>query len=104
MSYKQERKKRCRILPHQNKGTQKQQTPTIQVESNIQFLIEQCVNVMPHQMKGIRDERQDVCLLPPNIWRTMLECSDQVSLKGFIFVVLCENMLHYSIKTSSSGH
>jgi hypothetical protein len=28
-----------------------------------QTLIEQCVNVMPHQMKGIRDGRQDVHLL-----------------------------------------
>jgi hypothetical protein len=31
-------------------------SPTIQTQSNIQSLIEQCVNVMPHQMKGIKDE------------------------------------------------
>jgi hypothetical protein len=32
-------------------------------ESNIQSLIEQCVDVMPHQMKGIGDGRQDVHIL-----------------------------------------
>jgi hypothetical protein len=30
----------------------------IQVESNIQSLIEQCANVMLHQMKGIGDEKK----------------------------------------------
>jgi hypothetical protein len=62
MSCKQESKIRCRILLHQNKGSQKQRTPTIHVESNIQSFIKQCVDVMLHQMKGIRDEKQDVHL------------------------------------------
>jgi hypothetical protein len=57
MSYKQENKRGCKILPHRNKGSQKKRAPTIQAESNIQFLIEQCVDVMPHQMKGIGDGR-----------------------------------------------
>jgi hypothetical protein len=81
ISYKQESKRRCRIIPHQNKGSQKQQAPMIQAESNIQFLIEQCVDVMLHQMKDIGNGRQDVCLFLPDTWRTMGECSDQVNLE-----------------------
>ncbi len=66
MSYKQESKKGCRVLPHQNKGSQKYRALTIQAESNIKSLIEQCVDVMPHQMKGIGNGRQDVCFLFPD--------------------------------------
>jgi hypothetical protein len=34
----------------------------------------------------------------------MHDCSDQISLKGFIFVVLYENMLYYSIIALTNGH
>jgi hypothetical protein len=44
---------------------------TRQVESNIQSLINQCTNVMPHQMKGFENGRQDFHLLIPNIWKSI---------------------------------
>jgi hypothetical protein len=58
---------------------------------------------MRHQMKGIKDGRQDVCLLL-DTWKTMWERSDQVNMEWFIFIVMYENMLHLSIKVSSSDH
>jgi hypothetical protein len=41
--------------------SQKQQAIAIQAKSNIQSLIEQCDDLMSHEMKGIEDGRQDVC-------------------------------------------
>lgn len=38
---------------HGNKGLHKSRTPMKHVESNVQSLMDLCVDTMPHQMKGI---------------------------------------------------
>jgi hypothetical protein len=53
---------------------------------------------MPHQMKGIGDGRQDVCLILLDTWRTMQKHSDQVSMECFIFVVLYEDCYTSQLK------
>jgi len=45
-------------------------------------------------MKGIGNEKQNVHLLFIDILKIMRECSDQVSLEWFIFIVLYEDMLY----------
>jgi hypothetical protein len=72
ISYKQENKKGVGLYHIKIRGVKMQRTPMIQVESNIQFLIEQCVDVMLHQMKDIGNGRQDVCLFLPDTWRTRM--------------------------------
>jgi hypothetical protein len=54
-------------------------------------------------MKGIKDGKQDVCFLFLETWKIMRERSDQINLEWFIFIVLYENMLYFSVKVSSSG-
>jgi hypothetical protein len=46
-------KQSCRFLPHGNKGLHKLWTPMKHVESNVQSLMDLCVDTMLHQMKGI---------------------------------------------------
>jgi hypothetical protein len=72
ISYKQENKKGVGLYHIKIRGVKSKRTPMIQVESNIQFLIEQCVDVMLHQMKDIGNGRQDVCLFLPDTWRTRM--------------------------------
>jgi hypothetical protein len=67
LSYKQDRKCGTRQRLHGNVGSKKPLVATYRhVESNVQLLINQCTNVMPHQMKRIRNGRQDVQLLITN--------------------------------------
>jgi hypothetical protein len=51
----------------------------------------QCVDVMPHQMKGIGNGRQDVCFLIPNTWKNIREKNNEVG-SNFAY-------LHYICKT-----
>jgi hypothetical protein len=53
------------FLPNGNKGTHKLRMSTRQVESNVQSMINLSTDMMLHQMKGIRNGRQDVQLLLP---------------------------------------
>jgi hypothetical protein len=55
-------------------------------------------------MKGIGNKRQNVYPFFLDTWRIMQEHSDQTSLECFIFVVMYEDMLYYSIKVSFGGH
>ncbi len=72
-------KRGCIFLPHGNKGSHKLQTPTKQVESNVQLLINLSANTMPHQLKGIRNCKYDVRWLLVDMWRSLQKQSDQVS-------------------------
>ncbi len=60
MLYKVDSKRGCRFLPHGNKGSHKLQTPTKQAKSNVQLLINLNANIMPHQLKGIKNGKHDV--------------------------------------------
>jgi hypothetical protein len=60
MLYKVDSKQGCKFLPHGNKGLHKFKTPTKQEKSNVQLLIDLSVDIMPHQLKGIKSGRQDV--------------------------------------------
>jgi hypothetical protein len=55
MLYKVDCKWGCRFLPHNNKSLHKFRTPTKQTESNVQSLIDSCVDIMSHQLKGIEN-------------------------------------------------
>jgi hypothetical protein len=44
-----------KLLPHENKGTKKPCCAVRQAMLNVEALIMKCEDVMPHQMKGIRD-------------------------------------------------
>jgi hypothetical protein len=46
----------------------KQQFVARQVKCNVQLFIDQCVDIMPHQMKAIGNWKQDIHLLIPNTW------------------------------------
>jgi hypothetical protein len=52
---------------------------TQQVESNVQSLIDLYVDIMPHQMKGIGNGRQDVQCLLLETWKSLQEHSDQMN-------------------------
>jgi hypothetical protein len=73
MLYEANSKQGCRFLPHGNKGLHKLQTPTKQVESNVQSLIDLSVNTMPHQLKGIENAKHDVRRLLYNTWKSFQE-------------------------------
>jgi hypothetical protein len=68
--YKQNSKCGTRQRLHGNAGMKKPQIATRQAESNVQSLINQCIDVMPHQMKGFGNGRQDVLLIL-NIWKSI---------------------------------
>ncbi len=71
LSYKQDRKCGTRQRSHGNDGMKKQRVITKQVESNVPLLIDQCVDVMPHQMKGIGNGKQNVHLLILDTWKSI---------------------------------
>jgi len=48
------------------------------VESNVQSFIEQCVNIMLHEMKRIGDGWQNIHLLIPNIGESIWEWNSEV--------------------------
>jgi hypothetical protein len=56
----------------------KQRLATCQAESNVQMLIDQCFDIMPHQMKGIGNGMQDVRLLILDLWNNIHEQSNEV--------------------------
>jgi hypothetical protein len=60
MLYKVDSKQKCKFLLHKNKGLHKLWIRTEQVESNVQLLIDLSVDIMPHQLNGIRNGRHDV--------------------------------------------
>jgi hypothetical protein len=76
--FKWESQFRCKFLPHGNKGTKKQHYATRQVVSNVKAPIMKCVDVMPHQMKGIGDGWQDVWLVILETWKSVREQIDEV--------------------------
>jgi hypothetical protein len=76
MLYKFESKWGCRFLLHGNKGTYKLQNPVRQAKSNVQSLIDLCVDTMLHQIKGIENGRQDMWRLLFDIWKNLREQSD----------------------------
>jgi hypothetical protein len=49
------------------------------MKSNVQYLIDLFVDIMPHQMKGIGNGKQEVRCLLPKTWKSLQECSDQVN-------------------------
>jgi hypothetical protein len=79
MLYKVDFKRRCRFWLHDNKSSDKLRTPTKQVESNVQSLIDLNVNTMSHQLKGIKNGRKDVQQILPDTWRSLRKWSDEVS-------------------------
>ncbi len=79
MLYKIDSKWGCTFLPHGNKSSHKLQTPTKQVESNVQSLIDLSADTMLHQLKGIRNGRQDVWWFLPDTWKSFREQSDEIS-------------------------
>jgi hypothetical protein len=48
-------------------------------KSNVQSLIDLFVDIMSHQMKGIRYGRQVVRHLLPKTWKSLYECNDQIN-------------------------
>jgi hypothetical protein len=70
MLYKVDCKRGCRFLFHNNKSLHKLQIPTKQTESNVQSMIDSCVDIMSHQLKGIENGKHDVQQLVPNMWRS----------------------------------
>ncbi len=76
--YKQKSWHGCRYLLHGNKGTKNQLCAMRQVVSNVKALTMRCVDVMPHQMKGIGDGWHDVQLVIPETWESVYEWSDEV--------------------------
>jgi hypothetical protein len=71
MLYKSNNKHNCQFLPRGNKSTHKLCMSTWQVDSNVQSLIDLFADVMPHQMRGIGNGRQDVRCLLPKTWKSM---------------------------------
>jgi hypothetical protein len=47
------------------------------VESNVESLIEQCIDIMLHEMKRIGDGWQNIHLLIPNTWKSIREWSNE---------------------------
>ncbi len=47
--------------------------------SNVQSLIDLFVDIMSHQMKGIRNGRQDVRRFLFKTWKSLHECNDQIN-------------------------
>ncbi len=86
LSYKQICKCGTRQRSHGNVGMNKQRVVIRQVESNVWSLIDQCIDVMPHQMKGIGNGRQNVHLLIPNIWKNVRKRNNEV---GSNFAYYC---------------
>ncbi len=58
-------------------GMKKQHFATKQVESNVESLIEQCIDIMLHEMKRIGDGWQNIHLLIPNTWKSIREWSNE---------------------------
>jgi hypothetical protein len=71
MLYKLDSKWGCRFLPHGKKGTHKLWISTRQAESNAQSLINLSAGIIPCQMKGIGNGRQDVQRLLLETWKNM---------------------------------
>ncbi len=62
-----------RFLPNGNKDTLKLHITMQHVKSNVQSLIDLCVNTMSHQMKGVGNGRHGVRHLLPRTWKSIQE-------------------------------
>jgi hypothetical protein len=51
----------------------KQQFVARQVKCKVQLFIDQCVDLMPHQVKAIGNWKQNIHLLIPNTWKNIEE-------------------------------
>jgi hypothetical protein len=60
MLYKIYSKRGCKFLPHDNKGSHKTSNFKQASKSNVQSLIDLSVDIMSHQLKGIKNGRQDL--------------------------------------------
>jgi len=68
--YKHDSKCGTRQRLHGNVRMKKQVT-TKHAKNNVQLSINQYIDVMPHQMKGIGNGRQDVYLLILDTWKSI---------------------------------
>jgi hypothetical protein len=55
----------------------------------------QCVDVMPHQMKGIGNGRQDVCFLIPNTWKNIRQKNNEVGSNFAYLHYICKTICHF---------
>ena len=85
---------------HGNQSMKRLRSHTVQAERTIMAIVRQNVDLMPNQMKGIGEKRQDIrkVLPAPCNWKHMLEESNRVScpkLQNHFYSIAIQNASIY---------